>query len=74
MLHPDSPYSIPKQKAYRKTGTWDPNGTVAGPYKNRETRTRDPSEILAGPHKNQKAGTQDPSGTLQKSENGDPGP
>ena len=36
--------------AYRKTGTRDPNGTLAGPYKNRKIGT------LAGPC-NRKTGT-----------------
>ena len=42
--------------AYRKTGIRDPNGTIAGPKKNRKTGTRDPTktgklrpETLAGP-------------------------
>ena len=36
--------------AYRKTGSRDPSGILAGPYKNWKTRT------LAGPYKNQKTG------------------
>ena len=36
---------------YRKTETWDPSGTLVGPYKNRKTGT------LAGPYKNRKTGT-----------------
>ena len=39
------------QRAYRKTGTRDPSGTLAEPYKNRKTGT------LAGPYKNRKTGT-----------------
>ena len=43
------------------TGTRDPSGTLAGPYKNLDPGpgTRDPSWILVGP--------------LQKPENQDPG-
>ena len=37
--------------AYRKTGTRDPSGTLAGPYENRKTGT------IAGPYKNRKTGT-----------------
>ena len=47
--------------AYRKTGTRDPSGTLAGPYKNRETGT------LVGPYKNRKTRTRDLSGILKKS-------
>ena len=39
------------ERAYRKTGTRDPSGTLAGPYKNRKTET------LVGPYKNRKTGT-----------------
>ena len=46
--------------AYRKTGTRDPSGTLAGSYKNRKTGT------LAGPYENRKTGT------LQKLEKRDP--
>ena len=45
--------------AYRKTGTRDPSGTLAGPYKNRKTGT------LAGPYKNRKTRTRDLSGALK---------
>ena len=37
--------------AYRKTGTRDPSGALAGPYKNRKTGT------LVGPYTNRKTGT-----------------
>ena len=40
-----------KHLAYRKTGTRDPSGTLAGPYENRKTGT------IAGPYKNRKTGT-----------------
>ena len=43
--------------AYRKTGTRDPNGTIAGSQKNRKTGA------LAGPQKNRKTGTRDPTKT-----------
>ena len=70
-------------KAYRKTETWDPSGTQAGPYKNRKTGTlAGPYEnrktgTLPGPYKNRKTGTlagpyeNRKTGTLQKPENRD---
>ena len=52
---------------YRKTGTRDPSGTLAGPYKNRKTRTRDPRKIRKpGPETLEKPEKRDLSGTLRK--------
>ena len=36
-------------KAYKKTGSRDPSGTLAGPYKNWKTGIRDPSGTLEKP-------------------------
>ena len=43
--------------AYRKIGTRDPSGTLAGPYKNQKTGTQDFSGTL------EKSENRDPSGT-----------
>ena len=57
------------ERAYRKTGTRDPSGTLVEPYQNRKTGTlrkpenRDLSGAL------QKLENRDPSGTLRKPEN-----
>ena len=58
---------------YRKTGTQDPSGTLAGPYQNRKTGTQDHNGTLAGRMNTRKLGPRDPSGilagALQKTEN-----
>ena len=46
-------FNLIKKLAYRKTGTHDPSGALAGPYKNRKTGTWDLT-------KNRKTGTWDP--------------
>ena len=36
--------TLETKMTYRKTGTRDPSGTLARPYKNRKTRTREPTK------------------------------
>ena len=60
------------EKAYRKIGTRDPSGTLAGLYQNRKTGTQRKPENRDLSGALQKPENRDPSGTLQKPENPDP--
>ena len=55
-------FNLIKKLAYRKTGTHDPSGALAGPYQNRKIGTWNPTKnrktrTLAEPYKNRKTGT-----------------